>query len=116
VSLAPVRQKTFSKLHGHLSAYLPAAAAWGRQVLIDRLLRGLRDREASPETLVSTDEKVFASVTDPASLSFDSDGNLFVGSGSSGAPVPIHRVSADGSTIVEFGPTIPDPDGVIVDI
>ena len=63
----------------------------------------------------------FATVTDPVHLSFDSDGNLFVGrddSGSGGGfadPVSIHRVSADGNTVTVFGSPVPDPDGVVVD-
>ncbi len=64
---------------------------------------------------------IFASVTDPFHLAFDSDGNLFVGRDNSGSggksadPARIHKVSPDG-TVALFGPLIDDPDGVIVDI
>ena len=64
---------------------------------------------------------IFAYVTDPFHLAFDSDGNLFAGrdnSGSVGDPATtarIHKISPSG-VAVEFGPSIDDPDGVIVDI
>ncbi len=64
---------------------------------------------------------IFASVIDPFHLAFDSDGNLFAGrdnSGSVGSPATaarIHKISP-GGVVVEFGPSIDDPDGVVVDI
>lgn len=66
--------------------------------------------------------EIYASVTDPMTLSFDGDGNLFVGRDNSGSgggsadSVPIHRVSGGGSVVEEFGSAIFDPDGVIADI
>lgn len=78
--------------------------------------------QALPEVPPEFEVGVFATVTDPMGLSLDSGGNLFVGRDASGSggdtddAVPIHRVSADGSTVAEFGDPIADPDAVIVDI
>ena len=66
--------------------------------------------------------EAFADVTDPFHISFDEQGNLFVGrdasgsGGSSGAAVAIHMVSPDGLSVSEFGAPIEDPDGVVVDV
>jgi hypothetical protein len=63
----------------------------------------------------------YAEVTDPIILSFDADGNLFVGrddQGSGGGaadPVKIHRI-APGGEVTEYGlEPIADPDTVLVD-
>ena len=55
----------------------------------------------------------FADVTSPFHLAFDGDGNLFVGNAGSG---PVRKVSPDGQTVENFGPSLSDPDGVIVDL
>lgn len=66
---------------------------------------------------------VYATVTDPMKMSFDTNGDLFVGRDNSGSgggfgdPVKIHRIAAGGATFVEYGNSmIPDPDAVIVDV
>jgi hypothetical protein len=64
--------------------------------------------------------EVYATVPGPVGLSFDSEGNLLAGrdeAGSSGREArKIHRI-APGGTVAEFGPeSVPDPDGVFVDV
>jgi len=67
------------------------------------------------------DVDVYADVTDPQRLSFDSSGALFVGrdfTGSGGGSWdagPIHRVAPGGTSVAAFGDALPDPDAVLVD-
>ena len=81
----------------------------------------LATAQAEPQVTGAT-ATVYATVTDPLAMSFDSDGALYVGrdNGGSGGGAPdavkIHRVGPGGSPVTEFGNTaIPDPDAVIVD-
>lgn len=64
----------------------------------------------------------YATVTDPASLAFASDGTLYAGrdatgsGGGSGDAVKIHRIAPGGTPVEEFGDAaLFDPDGVLVD-
>jgi hypothetical protein len=64
----------------------------------------------------------YADVTDPVQLSFDDDGNLFVGrdaqgsGGGAGDALKIHRIAPGGAPVTEYGEApIPDPDSVLVD-
>ena len=64
----------------------------------------------------------YADVTDPLTLSFDADGNLFTGRDAQGSgggaadPVRIHRIAAGGASVTEYGAeAIVDPDVVLVD-
>ncbi len=65
--------------------------------------------------------EVYAPITDPVTLSFAPNGDLYVGrdlSGLGAGPgdaTRIRRVSAGGSIVEEFGPSIPDPDAVLFD-
>ena len=65
---------------------------------------------------------VYATVTDPMKISFDTNGDLFTGRDNSGSgggfgdAVPIHLVESGGSPVREYGNgSIPDPDAVVVD-
>jgi len=67
--------------------------------------------------------QVYAAVTDPVRLAFAPDGTLYVGRDNTGSgglnadPVKIHRISAGGSTVSEYGAaSIIDPDAVVVDV
>lgn len=66
--------------------------------------------------------EIYANVTDPVMLSFDSGGTLFVGrdaggsGGNGGDPVKIHKVGPGGSPVAEWGANaIDDPDAVVSD-
>jgi len=66
--------------------------------------------------------QVYAPVTDPVNLTFDSAGNLFVGrdnvgsGGGNSDAVRIHRVGVGGSPVAEYGDSaIFDPDSVVFD-
>jgi len=68
------------------------------------------------------DVQVYAPVTDPVNLTFDSAGNLFVGrdnvgsGGGNSDDVRIHRVGPGGFPVAEYGDSgIFDPDAVVFD-
>jgi len=67
--------------------------------------------------------EVYASVTDPVRMAFDSTGVMYVGrdasgsGGGNGTAVKIHRIPAGGGAATEYGlSTIVDPDAVVVDV
>lgn len=57
--------------------------------------------------------EIYANVNQPMKLSFGSDGALYVGR--QGGNDRIHRVAPGGASVSEFGPTMVDPDAVLVD-
>ena len=66
--------------------------------------------------------EVYADVTDPSQLAFDSDGTLYTGRDNTGSgggfsdPVKIHQIGFGGLPVIEYGnTTIADPDVVVVD-
>ena len=66
---------------------------------------------------------LYATVTDPTTLSFAPDGTLYTGrdnagsGGTSADAVKIHRIGPGGTPVTEFGnATIRDPDAVVVDV
>ena len=77
---------------------------------------------ASAQTVPGYQVHVYANVTDPVMLSFDSAGTLYAGrdangsGGGSGDPVKVHKVGPGGSPVIEWGAnSIDDPDSVVVD-
>jgi hypothetical protein len=65
--------------------------------------------------------EVYATVTNPNGLDFDADGNLFTGRHDPNNPtgddlLSLHTIAPGGSPAVEFGPALPDADGVVVDL
>jgi hypothetical protein len=65
---------------------------------------------------------IYANVTDPIRLAFDSTGVMYVGrdnsgsGGGAGDAVKIHRVGLGGAPVVEYGSSaIVDPDALVVD-
>ena len=101
---------------------LTSAVVIGIALIIGMVMGAPVDAAPDPVVPPSFEAQVFAEVTDPFHLAFDSIGNLFVGrdnsgsGGSASSAARIHKVSPDGSTVVEFGDAIDDPDGLIVDI
>ncbi|MBL8800932.1 MAG: hypothetical protein JNN27_02980 [Planctomycetes bacterium] len=66
--------------------------------------------------------EVYATVTDPVRMAFDSAGVMYVGrdaggsGGANGAAVKIHRIEIGGGAATEYGlSAIGDPDAVVVD-
>ena len=58
----------------------------------------------------------YATVSDPDGISFDPSGVLYVANADNDiAGVRVHRVAAGGAPVVEYGPVLYDPDGVLFD-
>jgi len=77
---------------------------------------------ASLPTVPGASVTLYATVTDPTTLSFALAGELFVGrdasgsGGGNGDAVKIHRIGPGGSPVAEYGEAgIDDPDGVLFD-
>lgn len=78
---------------------------------------------ATAQTVPGFVVEVYATVTDPMKISFDTNGDLFTGrdnagsGGGFGDPVPIHLIESGGAPVSEYGnASIPDPDAVVVDV
>lgn len=75
---------------------------------------------AIPTVIAGFGVEKFADIGEVTGIAFDQFGNVYAGNdppgGGSGEPARIRKISADGSTITEFGDPIPDPDKVVVDI
>ncbi len=96
-----------------------------RQICMVLIALVLSEAHASATDLPNVwgfEVQVYADVTDPMHITFDDDGNLFVGRDNIGSgghnqdAVRIHRVGPGGTTVTEYGDTaIPDPDNVLFD-
>ncbi len=80
-------------------------------VSLNSLALGLEGIFVSPYVTV---EVYVEEISNPQDLSFDSLGYLYVANDAN-ADARIHRVSPDGTSVDFFGPTLSDPDAVIVD-
>ena len=88
----------------HIFVFLFVAASF------NCLAFGLEGIFVSPDVTV---EVYVEDVNTPQDLSFDSRGYLYVANDAN-ADARIHRVSPDGTSVDFFGPTVSDPDAVIV--
>ena len=73
-------------------------------------------------TVSNLQVETYAVLERPVTLSFGSQGELYVGTDGGcgctpgcGALTPIFRIGADGSSVVDYGGPIPDPDAVLFD-